>query len=391
MVLTGTVDQQLYCFDVPADATTLHGDVYMRFRLSNDGLTPDNLAPLAYAGPADTGEVEDYVMQPPPYCVGNYLWLDNGTTLNSQDAGDLPVNGLMVNLLWGGPDELISTAADNFTYPTTTDAAGHYHFCGLSPDADGDGVVDQYQVVVPTAPPASVLVVAHQGGNDSLDSDGVAGVSNAAESAIFTLTDDTTNRDQAGNDASALEGGVPDLRDDLTIDFGFIQPGALGNLVWNDTNRNGVQDAGETGVPGVVVALYSTVTNSVITTTTTDSNGAFLFEGLLPGSYYLQFTVLQGYAFTIPGSTPETDLDSNADPSTGQTPLITLLPGEVTTVWDTGIYQLPTNLNEGQEPMTGKLFLPIIARRYWKVGSDGKLVLVTIYKPVCGPHACIAP
>lgn len=391
IVLTESIQNRQYCFDVPSGAATLQGDVYMRFRLSDDGLTPDNLAPLSYTGPADTGEVEDYVMKPPPYCVGNYLWLDNGTTSNTQDANDSPLAGLLVNLIWGGPDELISTGADNITYPTTTDATGHYHFCGLTPDADGDSVIDQYQVVVPIASQGTLLVIANQGGNDSLDSDGIAGVSNAAESPVFTLSDDTTNRDQAVNDVSNLAGGIPDVRDDLTLDFGFLQPGAIGDLVWNDVNQNGVQDPGESGISGVVVALYNSVTNSLVATTTTDNTGTFIFDGLWPGSYDLQFTVLPGYGFTIPGSALESDVDSNADPNTGQTPIITLLPGQISTIWDTGIYQLPTSLTEGQEPMTGRLFLPIVARRYWKVGSDGKLVPVIIYRPVCGPHACIAP
>ncbi len=32
-------------------------------------------------------------------------------------------------------------------------------------------------------------------------------------------------------------------------------PAAIGDRVWFDTNRNGIQDAGETGVPGVTVTL----------------------------------------------------------------------------------------------------------------------------------------
>ena len=45
VVLTNSVAQQRYCFDVPNDATTLDGNVHLRFRLTNDGLMPDNQAP----------------------------------------------------------------------------------------------------------------------------------------------------------------------------------------------------------------------------------------------------------------------------------------------------------------------------------------------------------
>ncbi|MEZ4732233.1 MAG: SdrD B-like domain-containing protein [Caldilineaceae bacterium] len=373
IVLNGSIDHQQYCFDVPVGATTLLSNVYMRFRLSNDGLTPDNTAPLSYDGLADTGEVEDYMMKPPPYCVGNYVWLDNGTQPHVQDAGDTPVNGLTVNLIWGGPDENVSTDADNLIYPTTTDATGHYHFCGLVPDADGDGVVEQYQVVVPSAPPGAVLVTTDQGGNDSLDSDGSAGVNNAAVSPVFVLSDDITDRDQAGNDSSGLEGGIPDIRDDLTIDFGFLQLGAIGNLVWNDANQNGLQDPGEVGVPGIVVTLFDGVSNSVVATTTTDSNGNYLFDGLLPGQYFVQFTPPENFVFTIPGSNIVSDSDSNVDPNTGQTALITLLFGEVTIAWDAGIYQTPTAITEGSEPSVERVFLPVVARRYWKELDFGQI------------------
>jgi uncharacterized repeat protein (TIGR01451 family) len=392
LLLSGSVDRQLYCFDVPVGATTLNGNVYMRYRLSNDGLTPDNLAPLRYYGAADTGEVEDYMMQPPPYCVGNYLWIDNGTTLNVQDTGDTPIAGLAVNLIWGGPDKLVNTSADNLLYPTTTDALGHYHFCGLVPDADGDGVADQYQVVVPTAPTSVVgLVSADQGGNDSLDSDGRPGVSNAAESLPFVVSNDTTDRDQAGNDNSGLAGNIPDIRDDLSIDFGFYRLGAIGDLVWHDADQDGIQDPTEVGVPGVVITLFDGVTNSIITTTTTDNVGNYLFDGLPPGQYYIQVALPTNYLFTIPGSTPENGVDSNADPNSGQTPIITLLTSQISVVWDIGIYQTPTNLDDAPEPAANRVFLPVVARRYWKIGSDGQLVPIVVYRPICKQQLCLEP
>ena len=74
-----------------------------------------------------------------------------------------------------------------------------------------------------------------------------------------------------------------------------------------------------------------------------------------------------------------------------QTPIITLLSGEVTILWDAGIYQLPTSLEEGQEPAVKRIFLPIVARKYWKIGSNGQLVQVVVYDPICGSSACIAP
>jgi len=57
----------------------------------------------------------------------------------------------------------------------------------------------------------------------------------------------------------------------------------IGNLVWHDSNANGIQDAGELGMPGVVVELLQGTT--VITSATTDANGNYSFPNLVNGAY----------------------------------------------------------------------------------------------------------
>ena len=54
----------------------------------------------------------------------------------------------------------------------------------------------------------------------------------------------------------------------LTCDFGYSRPGAVGDRVWYDANGNGVQDAGEPGINGVVVAARRRRTTSSRPTTT---------------------------------------------------------------------------------------------------------------------------
>ena len=54
-------------------------------------------------------------------------------------------------------------------------------------------------------------------------------------------------------------------------------PIEIGNRVWKDTNRNGIQDPGEAPIAGVVVELYQ---GSVkVGEATTDANGLYLFGG----------------------------------------------------------------------------------------------------------------
>ena len=85
---------------------------------------------------------------------------------------------------------------------------------------------------------------------------------------------------------------------DLTADFGYNTPGtsAITGLAWNDTNSNGSQDTGETGISGVTVQLYSDTngnstfdpaTDTLVATTTTDSGGYYSFQVSQTGTYFV--------------------------------------------------------------------------------------------------------
>ena len=73
-----------------------------------------------------------------------------------------------------------------------------------------------------------------------------------------------------------------------TVDFGYkpVAPelGAIGNYVWLDEDSDGYQDAGEAGIPNVIVELQDGDGN-LIKSTTTDATGHYLFPDLEAGTY----------------------------------------------------------------------------------------------------------
>ncbi|MCW1967384.1 MAG: carboxypeptidase regulatory-like domain-containing protein, partial [Anaerolineae bacterium] len=86
-----------------------------------------------------------------------------------------------------------------------------------------------------------------------------------------------------------------------TIDSGFYRPVRVGDYVWFDNDHDGTQGLNEPGVPTVTVRLYNAISNTLLATTTTNASGFYLFSGLPPGSYYVQFdltTLPAGYTIT---------------------------------------------------------------------------------------------
>ena len=115
---------------------------------------------------------------------------------------------------------------------------------------------------------------------------------------------------------------------------------SIGDFVWNDLNGNGIQDAGEPGIPNVTVTLLGSDATTVVAVTTTNASGAYNFINLAPGTYYVQFTAPSGDTFTTQyaaGSTTSTD--SNANVSTGKTDAVTLASGATDNTIDAGLYQ----------------------------------------------------
>jgi hypothetical protein len=119
------------------------------------------------------------------------------------------------------------------------------------------------------------------------------------------------------------------------------QKASLGDRVWIDTNKNGVQDAGELGFGGVTVNLQN-CSGVVLATTTTGPLGEYHFTELNAGSYRVQFVLPSGYAFSPADQGGNDANDSDANTSSGLSPCVTLAAGEQNYTVDAGIYSKTT-------------------------------------------------
>jgi len=265
-----------------------------------------------------------------PLRLGNLVWNDvnnNGLV----DGGETGIGGVTVELL-DSTNTVIAT--------TTTDANGNYLFDNLIPGdyivripasnfAAGGPLEDWVSSTGTNGSATGLYEAAPDPDNDVDNDDNGSFNSGAVVSAPITLS-------LNGEPDTAVDGD--DTYGNMTVDFGFFEPASLGDYVWYDTTLNGVQDAGESGVPGVTVTLHNAADDSVVATTTTDANGAYLFDNLIPGTYYVVFSNLPaGYALVSNDLGGDDALDSDPDPFSGRTGNYTLVPGQHEPTVDAGI------------------------------------------------------
>ena len=88
-----------------------------------------------------------------------------------------------------------------------------------------------------------------------------------------------------------------DLKENRTgMDIGMIQPGTVRGSVFADKNDNGVRDEGENGLPGVTVRLMSETGDEAFSAEI-GADGSYLFDAVMPGTYYLEYTLPERAVF----------------------------------------------------------------------------------------------
>ncbi len=213
-----------------------------------------------------------------PAKLGNYVWKDTNHD-GDQDVGEPPINNLQVDLFENG---VLSAT-------TNTNVSGLYTFTQLQPG---------YVYSVHFALPSLAYSYTWRLNNGSM-----------TNSPTF---DTNSNPDWLGDSLTVtLQPG----EHNRTVDAGIWGDAGLGDYVWVDLNRNGIQESGESGLGGVVVKLYENGTQTQ--TYTTDPNGYYGFTHLAPStSYSVNFTLPNGYSWTLQTigiSTADSNVGINGD------------------------------------------------------------------------------
>ena len=135
----------------------------------------------------------------------------------------------------------------------------------------------------------------------------------------------------------------------------------IGDYVWWDVNGNGVQDAGEPGIPGVDVTLFGYPTN------TTGAGGIYTFANLPQGSYvptipaseFAPGGTLYGFTPTTPflGGNPATDSNGVPDGSGGVQAAVNLPANSTNLTTDFGFVK-PTSYTLTKTAVTASPVTP---------------------------------
>lgn len=234
--------------------------------------SPDSVAVVVPVNGAATADFADTLST-----LAGAVFIDlNGS--GTREAGENGISAVTVTLT--GTDA--SGAAVNRS--VATDATGAFVFIDLlTPSGAG------YTLTQPVQPAAYA---------DGLDAAGSSGgnVSNDVISAINLAVNTDAIGYLFGEGGSTITG-----------------------VVFKDVNANGTREGGDTPIANVVIAARD-ATNTVVATTTTDTNGTYTFVGLPAGNYTIEETQPAGYGSSTPNTVSVTvSAGSSAGADFGET------------------------------------------------------------------------
>jgi len=316
---------------VLAGAGTLYGDI-VSLVTSPASLSPNDFVNWSQLGPDQTSIANNFTAtsQSGISVTGQFGGVTNNT---GQVAVACPANSCSWTTSGSGMnagDSTVWTLNPNFTpgtAPLTVSFSKPVSSAGAWLQADETSPLGIY----------TAQISAYNGAN-LLGSFSVQSNANGDPVFIGILDSTAANITSVVFDVSAVP--LNAQRSDFALDTLQLNAciGSVGDVVWNDFNGNGLQDAGEPGINGVTVKLYngSVVPANLIATTVTGpapagyaflphgSNGYYQFTGLCSGTYNVVVdpaqAALAGFTASPPFQGSNNSIDSN-----GTTSGVTLL------------------------------------------------------------------
>ncbi|MCP3930057.1 MAG: T9SS type A sorting domain-containing protein, partial [Bacteroidetes bacterium] len=252
-----------------------------------------------------------------PSKLGDLAWKDiNGNGLQDENEPGMPD----VQVILSGMNSLGNPVNDT----TVTDESGMYMFDGLHPGT--------YKLTFESLTEHPFTQV-NTGENDQIDSDV------------------DPDMGMTGN----IELGQGEYN--ATIDAGYLSSSIrIGDFVWHDINKNGIQDIDEPGVADFMVKLITPgaddifdTSDDVIIPTITDTDGKYFFD-VLPGKYIIEFmpsSLPDGWDFTLMDQGDTDTNDSDADNVSGRISMFVIEDEQEDDFsFDAGIHSLCDNLTD---------------------------------------------
>ena len=290
-----------------------------------------------HASPSKTGsntEVVEPGTCPASLTLGNLVWNDvNGNGI--READEAGVGGVTVRLYTDSNGDNI---ADNNTPISSviTNADGTYKFTGLGAGKYIAGVV------IPSGYTVSPTSFSNPDNDVNNDNNAHHVVNNQAEirsNYITLLADKEPTEAEDGDDANG----------NLTLDLAICGRSNLGDFVFNDLNKNGIQNSNEPGIKNVKVTL--TYPDGTSTSTTTDADGKYLFINLGPGVHKVTFTTPTGFDASPANEGTNDAIDS--DPVNGTVSVTVAADVDNLTI-DAGFNKTPVKLTLGNQVWNDK-------------------------------------
>jgi len=237
--------------------------------------------------------------------IGNLLWVENdGDGVFAFAGSDAGQAGVTIEL----------SQAGSVVAATTTGASGRYSFLRLPAATYSLSVSDDFGVLAGLAPTR----LGAAPGQDN---------NNQAQPYTLTLAADQYA---------------------FTADFGFYKANrlaAIGDLVWYDTDGDGVEDLSERGIPNVRIAAYLDTNSNgfldaadtLFASTVTDAVGGYLLPGLPAGTYFVDILDAANPNGALNGLGHSVGMQSQPDP----TAPINLAAGQIYKDADFGYAKTP--------------------------------------------------